>query len=203
MSSVDGAACCTLTATPATLTTPLRAAVPVLVRIVYVACPDPEPDPVIAIHGAALEDVHVHPASVVTVIRPVAAAADTETVNGLTVNVHVAAGSVTVKVRPAIVSVAALDVDEVFGAAVNATVPDPVPVAPLVIVTQDALLADVHVQPAAVVTATVPLPPFDGREALVGEIEYEHSVAACVTLNVLSPMDSVPVRLAPELAATA
>ncbi len=104
-------------------------------------------------------------------------------VRGLTVNVQAAAACVTVKVLPAIVSVADLPGVAVLAAAVNPTLPLPLPVAPLEIVTHDAPLVAVQAHPAAAVTVTVPGPPAAGSAWLAGEIVYEH--ARCVTVNVL------------------
>jgi hypothetical protein len=82
-------------------------------------------------------------------------------------------------------------------------VPDPVPVAPLEIVTQAAPLDAVQLQFEAVVTLTVPAPPPTGNPWLVDEIVKEHDVDACVTVNVLPAMVSVPVRdVAPVFAST-
>ena len=65
----------------------------------------------------------------------------------------------TVNVWPPIVSVP-LRALPVFAAAVKATVPLPVPDAPLVTVSHGALAVAVHVQlPADAVTAIVPAPP--------------------------------------------
>jgi len=58
----------------------------------------------------------------------------------------------------------------VFTAAVNATVPPPLPVAPDVIVNQDVVVAAVHVHPAAAVTeidgAAPPLAAIDASQTL-------------------------------------
>jgi len=67
-----------------------------------------------------------------------------------------------VNVCPAIVS-APVRAAPAFAAAVNATVPLPLPVAPDVIVIHGALLLAVHRQPAVVVTFEVPVPPDAGR----------------------------------------
>jgi hypothetical protein len=140
---------------------------------------------------------------VVTVIVPVPPAAGAMTRSGVTVNVHETLGSVTTNALPAIVSVAERAVDDPLAAPVNPTLPEPVPVAPLVIVTHDAPLVAVQVHPADVVTITVPLPPLAENDWLVGEIVNEHGAAAWVTVNVLPPTVSVPVRgAAPVLAAT-
>jgi hypothetical protein len=47
----------------------------------------------------------------------------------------------------------------VFGRTLKPTEPFPVPFAPDVIVSHDALLVAVHAHPVVVVTATVPAPP--------------------------------------------
>ena len=86
--------------------------------------------------------------------------------------------SVITKLLPAIVSVAVLVCDVVFDAAVNVTLPEPLPVAPLVIVTHDAPLVAVQLQPAVVVTVTVPLPPPGANDWLVGEIVNAQGTAA-------------------------
>jgi hypothetical protein len=59
----------------------------------------------------------------------------------------------------------------------------PVPLAPELIVSHEALLVAVHEQPAPAVTATVPAHPADGMLAVVGEIEYVQPLP-CVTVNV-------------------
>jgi hypothetical protein len=83
------------------------------------------------------------------------------------------------------------------------TVPDPVPVVLLEIVTQAALLDAVQLQVEDVVTVTVPVPPLDGNVWLVGEIVKTHGVEGWVTENVLSAMVIVPVRdVDPVFAAT-
>jgi len=76
-----------------------------------------------------------------------------------------------VNVRPAIVNVPLRSLPVVFAAAVKLTVPFPVPVDPLVMVIQLALLAAIHSHPDCVVTATVPVPPALSIVALFGEIE--------------------------------
>jgi hypothetical protein len=69
---------------------------------------------------------------------------------------------------PATVSVALRD-EGPFAVALNPTVPLPVPLPPDVIVSQAALDAAVHAQPAVVVTATVLEPPATGNETAVRE----------------------------------
>ena len=63
--------------------------------------------------------------------------------------------SVTVKVLPAIVTVPVRELVVVLAATLTCTVPLPLPDVPDVTVIQDALLVDVHAQPAVAVTATL------------------------------------------------
>ena len=64
------------------------------------------------------------------------------------------------------------------------TVPLPVPLAPDVTVIHESLLDAVHVQVLLVDTVTDPVPAGASTRSLFGEIEYEHTSAACVTVNV-------------------
>ena len=130
------------------------------------------------IHEAGLDDVHAQLDCVVTVIGPVTPSGGTMARSGVTEKLQAALGSVTVKVRPAIVSVAVLAADVVFRAAVNPTVPDPVSLAPLVMVTHDAPLVADQLHPAPVSTETTPLPPFADSDALPGAMVYEQEAAA-------------------------
>jgi hypothetical protein len=152
------------------------------------------PDAESVIQTAPVDDVQAQPDWVVTVIVPVLPAGGTETRIGETENVHDALGSVTTKLFPAIVSVAVLASDVVLAAAVNPTLPEPVPFAPLVIVTQDAPLDAVQVQPVVVETETMLLPPFADIDRLVGVMVYEQEAAAWVTVKVLPPIVRIPVR---------
>ena len=71
------------------------------------------------------------------------------------------------------------------------------PFAPAVIVAQLAPLVAVHAQPVAAVTVTVPVLAVDVTLADAGEIVGVQGDAACVTVNVLPPAVSVPVRDVP------
>jgi hypothetical protein len=84
--------------------------------------------------------------------------------------VHGAPACVTVKVRPATVKVAVRIDDVVFAAALNATGPEPLPLAPDVTVSQAALLVAVHAHPVGAVTVTEPEPPAAVTPWLVAEI---------------------------------
>ena len=80
----------------------------------------------------------------------------------------------------------------------------PLPVAPALMLIHVALLVAVHAQPVAAVTVTAPAPAADVRSAEAGEIVGAQGAAACVTVNVLPPIVSVPVRdVVAVLAATA
>jgi hypothetical protein len=107
---------------------------------------------------------------------------------------------VTVNVSPATVNVPDL-VPPVVAAALNCTVPFPLPLAPDVIVSQFTLLAAVHAQPAAAVTATLPVPPAAGTLALVGAMLKEQPVP-WLTVNVWPAIATVPERAVALLAAT-
>ena len=112
-------------------------------------------------HAAPLVAVHAQPVLVVTAIGEPAPPADPiEALPGAIEYMQDgAAACVTVNVRPATVS-SPVRVAPVFAAAVNPTVPAPLPVAPEVIVSHEAPLEAVHAQSARVVTVTaVPAPP--------------------------------------------
>lgn len=95
---------------------------------------------------------------------------------------------------PPIVSVAERADVPLFAAAENATVPSPLPVAPDVIVTHEFAVVAVQSQPPGAVTVTVPLPPAAGTACDVGVIVTSHEMPACVTVNALPAIVSVPVR---------
>jgi hypothetical protein len=92
------------------------------------------------------------------------------------------------------VSAAVRGVALVLAAALNATVPEPVPLPPDVTVNHDALLLAVHAQPFVAVIVTEPAPPPDVIDRLVGDNVYEQESAACVTVNVPPAIVIVPVR---------
>ena len=97
-------------------------------------------------------------------------------------------------VRPATVSVPVRELVAVFGDTLYATQPLPLPAAPLLMPSHDAPLDAVHAQPVAVVTLVVPLPPPAAMLAEVGEIVCAHAAPACVIVNVVPAIVSVPVR---------
>jgi hypothetical protein len=75
---------------------------------------------------------------------------------------------VTVNVSPATVSVPLRWPVPVFGATVKATVPAPLPEAPLVMVIHAALLVPVHAQPVLATTDSEALSPAAGEFRLIG-----------------------------------
>jgi hypothetical protein len=88
---------------------------------------------------------------------------------------HESAACVTVYVPPATVIVPVRVDPVVFAAMVNATEPGPVEFAPLVMVSQDALLVAVQAQPAGVVTLTLPLPAAAAADNVFAEREVVHA----------------------------
>lgn len=80
-----------------------------------------------------------------------------------------------------------------FGAALNVTVPSPLPVGVPFTVTQDALLEADHVHPAPAVTLTEPLPPVAGNVWLPGEMLYVHAAPAWLSVKVCPAAVIVPV----------
>ena len=160
---------------------------------------DPPPLPLAPLvtvsHDASLLTlVHAHPVGAVTVVEPVPPLTATDWLAGLIAYVQDAAACVTVNRRPAIIKLPVRWVVLVLGAMVKLTEPAPEPVAPLVMVIQEAPLPAVQLQPVVVVTAADPVPPAAVTVWLVGEIESEHADAFCVTVNVWLPIVMVPVR---------
>jgi hypothetical protein len=106
-----------------------------------------------------LTAVHAHVLPAVTATLPVPPAAPSDWLVGV-IEYEQGAASVTVNVVPAIVIVPLWALVPVLAAALKATVPLPVPLAPEVTVSQDVLLLTaVHAHAAPAVTATLPVPP--------------------------------------------
>jgi hypothetical protein len=160
---------------------------------------------VIVSHDALLLAVHAHPLWVVTPTEPLDAVSGAFWPADESENEHGAAPAacVTVNIWPAIVKVP-FRAAPVLAATLYATVPLPVPVAPEVMVSHDALLVAVHAQPDPLVTVTVPVLAVAGAFWLADPIEYEHvaAPAACDTVNVWPATTTLPLRAAPVLAAT-
>src|SRR3954465_12280702 len=83
----------------------------------------------------------------------------------------------------------------VLAATLIATVPLPLPLAPLVTVSHGAAVAAVQAQPAELVTATLAESPAASALKLGGAIEYVHVAAAWLTVKVWPAMVAVPVRV--------
>ncbi len=121
------------------------------------------PEPETVTHALVVVAVHAQVGCVVMVIEPDVPVGGAVIREGVSANVHDGPDSVTVNDFPAIVSVAARDRALVLATTLKPTVPDPVPLAPPEIVTHAALLDAVQLQPADVVTVTVPFPPPAGN----------------------------------------
>jgi hypothetical protein len=76
----------------------------------------------------------------------------------------------------------------------NVTVPFPLPLAPLVMVTHDALSDAVHAQPAGMATEMLPVVAPASTDTPVGERVAVHGTPACVTVNVSPAIVTTPVR---------
>ena len=176
------AGCVTVTPTPAIESEPLRSAPP-LAAAEKVVVPEPVPDapPVIVIHAAPLDAVHVQvDADAETAKLPVPPPVATDCDEGDTLKVHGggggggAPGCVTVTVAPAIVS-DPLRSPPPLAAAENVVAPAPVPDAPPVIVIHGAPLDAVHVQVGAEgVTVKLPVPPPVATDCVGGETLNVH-----------------------------
>jgi len=151
-------ACVTVNVWPATVIVPVRCG-PVLAATVNWTVPAPEPlaPAVMVIHESLLAAVQAHPVAAVTLTDPDPPLAGKLCEAGLMVNAQ-PLFCVTVKVCPATV-IAPMRCGPVLAATVNWTVPLPLPLAPLEMVIQAALLVAVHAQIAAAVTLTEADPP--------------------------------------------
>ena len=165
------AACVTLNVWPAMVSVPVRALVFGLADALNATVPVPLPlAPLVTVNHDVLllTPVHAHPAGAVTAVDPVPPPATTDWLVGAAHRCSAAAW-VTVNVWPAIVSVPVRALVFGLAAALNATVPVPLPLAPLVTVNHDVLLlTPVHAHPASAVTAVDPVPPPATTDWLVG-----------------------------------
>ena len=182
---------------PAIVSVPVRLEATVFAATLNptVPLPDPVAPLVTVIHAALLAAVHEQPVATVTPLLPVPLDAEKDWPVGEIDGEHDAAACVTVKVAPAIVSVPVRLEATVFAATSKVTGPLSDPVAPLVRVIHDALLAAVQLQPVATVTVLLPPPAAAVKDWVVGEIDGEQEAAACVTVKVAPAIVSVPVRL--------
>jgi hypothetical protein len=146
------------------------------------------------IHALLLCAVQLHPAELVTAMVAEPPDAITLTVVGAIVELQGAPAWVTVKVLPPIVSVPVRVVVVVLAATAYDTVPVPLPDAPALIVIHASLLVAVQAHPVAAVTVTVPDEPAATALADAGAIVGAHGAPAWVTVKVLPPTVTVPVR---------
>jgi hypothetical protein len=154
-------------------------------------------------HDALLVALQAQVLPVVTPTLVVSPAAGELRVAGEIEGVQGAAPAcVTEKVCPAIVTVPVRCEVLVFAATATFAVPLPFPLAPLLMVSHDALLAAIQAQVLPVVTLTLVVSPAAGELRVVGVIENAQG-AAWVTEKVCPAIVIVPVRCAPLFAATA
>jgi hypothetical protein len=146
------------------------------------------------IHASLLAASHAQPLAAVTATVAVIPAATTSADAADSVGAQGAAACVTVKATPPIVSVAERAVVVGFAVTLYVTDPLPLPVAPALMVIQAALSVAVHAHPVTAVTATVFVLAAKPTLADTGAIVGAHGAPAWVTVKVLSPTVSVPVR---------
>lgn len=148
----------------------------------------------IVIHPALLADAQAQPVAAVTVMVPLPDAAPTLAAAEPIAGSHGAPACVTLKVWLPIVSVPVRGLVVGLAVTVYVTVPLPLPLVPALIVIHPALLAAVHAQPLTAVTVTLAVPAAAPILFDAGAIVWLHGTPACVTVNVLPPIESVPVR---------
>jgi hypothetical protein len=156
----DAACCDAVKVWPPIVTVALRAG-PLFAAADTVTAPSPVPDaPLVTVsHVSLLAAVHVHQLPAVTEMVAVPPSTVKVVDPGEIAKLHDAGACDTVTRRPAIATVASRAAP-VFAAVDTATVPDPLPDAPLVTVNQVvSLLAAVHEQFAPVDTENVSTPP--------------------------------------------
>jgi hypothetical protein len=162
-----------VTVCPAMVSVPVRGDVAVFAAIenVTVSSPAPLTPEVIVSQKSWLVAVQLHAAAVVTVALPEPPAAAEPSEVGDTANVQGggAPAWVTETVWPATMRIPVRGEAAVFGSIENATVPLPIPLTPVVIVSQESLLVAVQLQPAAVVTLALVAPPFAAVLTAIGE----------------------------------
>jgi hypothetical protein len=191
----------TVNVRPAMVNVPDRAG-PFVAATLKLTLPLPLPvaPEAMVIQEALLAAVHAQLAPAVTETVPSPPEAGTDRVSGDIANVQ-PCPCTTVTFWPAMVIVPDRD-GPVVDAAVNVTVPDPLPLAPDATVIHDALLVALHAQPAPAVTETVPLPPEAGTVCVSGD-NANVQPWPCTTVTVCPPTAIVPDRVGPVVAATA
>ena len=92
---------------------------------------------------------------------------------------------VTLTVCPATITLKVRPVDPVLGCVIKATVPLPLPYAPVVICATTSLAAAAHEQVLVAVTAMLELPPLAGTFSVPGlALKLHTGAAACVIVKV-------------------
>jgi len=186
------AAWLTVNVRPPTVNVPARGVVLLLAATENCTVPLPVPDApaVIDSHGTLAVADHAQPVAVNRFTDPVVLdaltdceLADREYVHGM----DDVPDCVTVNVWPAIVAVPVRCAEDPFAAAVILTTPSPAPLAPAVIVSQDASLVAVHSQPLPASTVSEIGPPAAATDWLVEDSENVHPgagapAAACESL---------------------
>ena len=186
------AAWVTVNVRPPTVNVPVRGVVSLLAATenCTVPLPVPEAPAVIDSHGTLAVAAHAQPVPVNRFTDPVVLdaltdceLADREYVHG----VDDTPDCVTIKVWPAIVAVPVRAAEDPFAAAVIPTIPSPAPLAPAVIVSQEALVVAVHSQPSPASTVSEMGPPAAATDCVVEDSENVHAgagapAAACESL---------------------
>jgi hypothetical protein len=172
---------------PATVNVPVREVGSGLAPTVNctVAFPELLAPAVIVSHGALLAAVqsHVDGASTVTDRAPPVASMARPVADRWNVHADGAgAGSLTVNVCPAMVRLPDLGLEVVLAAALNWTVPLPLPLPPAVMLSHDTLLVAAQPHPVGAVTVTEPAPPVALMAWLVAESPYVQGVPAWLTV---------------------
>lgn len=132
--------------------------------------PEPGDPPVTASHALEEDAVHTHPAGIVTATLPWVADAGTSALVGEMLAVQGTPAWVTVNVCPPTVSTPLRLAALVFAPTAYVTVPAPDPLPPADTDSHGTELVVVQLQPAAVVTPTVPVVASGVTVALTGEI---------------------------------
>jgi hypothetical protein len=190
----------TVNVRPAIVTVPERPG-PLVAAIVRFTVPLPEPLPPdeTVIHETLLFAVHAQPAPAVTVTALLPPDAGSDRLSGAMANEQ-PLPCVSVTVWPAIVTTP--DRPGPLSPAIESvTVPEPLPLAPDVIVIHGCALDAVHAHPAAAVTFTVRVPPA-GSTVCVRGVTSNEQPGDCVTVTNVPAIISVPVRDGPDVGAT-
>ena len=125
-----------------------------------------------------MKETQVHPLCAETLTLPPPPPALVKADPGLMENPHETPGWEITNCFPATVIVPERELVLGFGAAVNVTVPFPMPRFPEVTVIQGSLLTATQLHPVWVVTPKLPPPPPAGVSAEPGAIENVHAGAA-------------------------